>query len=283
MKFIKLLKYDIHNGFRQNMMKIISVFIISIILCADFYFAKQRSYALDGEVPVATFLDYACYLFGGMAEYVPSLGEGFKFPVRWFLLHLLLFYATLHYPIRDLFSLGISVLPRSEKRSFWWHSKCLWIMVYTIFSYLLIYIAIFLFCSLIGEEVSFMITPEFLNRIMGARTTFDKFNDNLVYAILLLPMMITVALNLIQMLLSLVLKPLLSYLLIITFCLAGTYFNSSLIWSNFAMPLRSEFIVLDGYSVGLGVMLCMIIILITIIIGGAIFHRMNILDKDENY
>lgn len=284
MKFTKLLKYDLKNGFKQNSIKVLFfLFTIATILCVDFYLTKQKTYLLDGEVPIATFLDYACYLFGGMAEFIPALGESFEFPVRWFLLNLILFYGTLHYPVRDLFSLGINILPRSEKRILWWFSKCVWIIIYTVFSYLIIYGAILLFCVFSSEDISFLITPDFLNRIMDARTTFQEFDNSVIYAILILPLIITIGLNMIQMLLSLFLKPLLSYLVIIVFCLAGTYFNTGIIWSNYAMSLRSAFVVFDGYSLNVGIVLGVTIIIATMVIGGLIFRKINILEKDENY
>lgn len=105
MKLIKLIRYDIKNGFAQSKWRLFSIVIVVFISCIDFYIRKSNIFYFEEAVPPGTFGDYICYLFGGIPEYHPGLDEELVFPVKWFLFHSLLLYGTLHYSVRDLYSL----------------------------------------------------------------------------------------------------------------------------------------------------------------------------------
>lgn len=281
MKFFKLLKYDIKNGFWQNRWRLLCTAAVVIISCIDFYIRKQTAFYFEATVPAGTFGDYACYLLGGMKEYVPGVDEDFIFPVKWFLFHLILLYGTLHYSVRDLHTLGKTMLPRCGQRYSWWISKCLWNFLYTMAAYLLTFGIIFLFCTAAGATPELSVTETLVNSLMQADSPYSEFPVQFTVLVLVLPCILSIGNSFFLLLLTLFFKPVFSYGIMIVFLLCGAYFHISVLWGTLTMPLRSEWIHPDGYSFSEGLLAAALIISITFVIGFIRFQKYDILNLES--
>lgn len=280
MKFYKLIKYDLRNGFFQNRFRLMAIILLVLASCIDFYARKNLAYHFEDIVPAGTFMDYSAYLLGGIPEFIPGLDDSFIFPVKWFLFHILLLYGTLHYFSRDLFSCGITILPRSGNRVLWWLSKCIWNICYVVITYLTSFLAIFIFCAIFGESLSLSITPDFMNQLMGARTPFTAFPLQFSALILFLPLFISIGNSLAQMLLTLFIRPMFSFVTLAALLLCGAYLNYGLFWSTYAMPLRSKWIAENGFSFIHGTVVSGLVAAAAVFIGCIRFQRYSILDID---
>lgn len=280
MKFYKLIRYDLRNGFFQNRFRLLAIILLVLASCMDFYLRKNLAYHFENLVPDGTFMDYTCFLLGGIPEFILGVDESFIFPVKWFLFHLLLLYGTLHYSSRDLFSCGITILPRSGNRVLWWLSKCIWNCCYVVMAYLTSFLAIFIFCAASGESLSLSVTPEYVNQLMGARSPFTEFPLQLTVLILFLPLFISIGNSLIQMLLTLFIKPMFSFGMLAAFLLCGAYLNCGLFWSTYAMPVRSKWIAETGFSFMQGMAVSILVAAAAILTGCIRFQRYSILDTD---
>ncbi|UJW58020.1 hypothetical protein HXZ66_11695 [Bacillus sp. A116_S68] len=280
MRFYKLLKYDVKNGFRLGLINLLVIALFVSAFCVDFYLRKSGAYMFDDSTPVGTFIDYLFYMFAGIKEYVPSRTDGFIFPVKWLLLHLFILYSTLYYPNRDLSSLGLNILLRTKGRMAWWLSKSLWNMSYVLACYLVIFLTVLVFCLIMQEPISLNITPMFVNDLLEADSPFDTFSAPLVYIILFFPLFISMALNLLQMTLVLFIKPLYSFGVMAVTLLASAYLLTPFLPGNYAMPIRSEHVVENGVQAGGGVMMVLILIATSFIAGCIYFRRYDILNDD---
>lgn len=281
MKLIKLIRYDIKNGFAQSKWRLFSIVIVVFISCIDFYIRKSNIFYFEEAVPPGTFGDYICYLFGGIPEYHPGLDEELVFPVKWFLFHSLLLYGTLHYSVRDLYSLGIVILPRCGQRSFWWFSKCIWNILYILSAYILTFAAIFLFCFIVGESLELPVTAEFMNTLMEADSPFTEFPIQFSVVNLTVPCLFSIGNSLLLLLLTLFLKPLLSYGAMLIFLLCGAYFNVPALWGSLTMTLRSEWVMQGGYTLVAALAIAGIVALGTLVIGFIKFQKYDILNLDS--
>ena len=280
MKFYKLLTYDLRNGFRLGMTKLFIVLLLVIAFCVDFYLQKQSVYFFDAVTPSGTWIDYLFYIFAGMKEYTPSLTDEFIFPAKWLLLHLFILYSTLYYPDRDLSSMGLNILVRTKGRVAWWVSKTIWNVCYVFACYLIIFLFVYLFGLVVNEPISLEITPMFINDLLRADSPFDTFSTNLVPIIILLPLLVSIALNLLQMTCSLFIKPIYSFGLMGVILLASSYIMHPLLIGNYAMPIRSEYIVENGFQALTGVILSGVIIGFSFIVGSIYFKRYDILNEE---
>ena len=77
MKFIKVLWFDLKNGYFKG----VSCYIFPLFIAIIGFFELHRRIAIWGtEVALG---DYWMYLYGGMKEYIPTTGNPFQFPTMW--------------------------------------------------------------------------------------------------------------------------------------------------------------------------------------------------------
>lgn len=280
MRFTKLLNYDLKNGFLIGRIKLLIIVVLVLAYCFDFYLRKSNAYIFDEVMPQGTLIDYIFYIFAGEKEYIPSPTEPFIFPVKWLLFHLFIFYSTLYYPSRDLSSLGLNILIRTKGRIAWWISKSIWNVCYVLAMYLIVFLTVFVFCFIMGEPLSFSITSMFVNDIFNASSPYDTYSSMLVFSILLLPIIISIGLNLLQMTLALFIKPLYSFGVMAVILLASTYYLNPYFPGNYAMPIRSEYVVENGVTTGGGIIMSFILVAVSFIVGSLYFKRYDILDEE---
>lgn len=277
MKLFKFLHYDFRYGFEQNWLKLVGLVMLALISCIDFYLRKEAAYFLFGEIPFGTWADYLFYLWGGIKEYIPSPENSFLFPARWLLLYLLLCYSTLHFPYHDLVSLGGQFLPRGGSRLLWWVSKIIWNIGMTVVSWGLLLLTPLLFCWIAKEPISSSITPEFINQLMEGAASFDTFSPKLSTLLIVFPLLFAISISLLQMMLSLFLKPLFSFSIIAVILLASTYLVTPFLPGNYAMIVRSAYVVKHGMSAQGGIWVMMIMSVAAILIACIRFKRYDIL------
>lgn len=252
MRFYRLVKNDIKNGFASNYLHYAAVIAVVLVSCIELSVRVRNRYYFDEVLPQITLADMLLYLMCGAPKAVPGQTGGFIFPDRWFLLQMVLLYGGLYFPYRDLHTLGVNVLVRSGNRGRWWQSKCVWLVFDQAVSYSCIYIIIVLFGIVTGKVFSLEITPMLVNDIMYAGSPYDGFPFQSILMILTLPFLTTVALAIWQNVLSMFLKPIFSYLAMAVAALVSAYFMNSLLIGNFAMPIRSKYFIPDGYDPSYG-------------------------------
>lgn len=280
MKFSRLLIYDLKNGFRLGAIKLLLLVLLIVAFCIDFYLRKSSTYIFEESIPSGTLIDYLFYIFAGMKEYTPSMTDSFTFPVKWLLLYLFIFYSTLYYPYRDLSSLGLNILVRTKGRIAWWISKSLWNICYVLAMYVVIFLTVFVFCLVMQEPISFDITNMFVHDLLGAGSPFDTFSANLIPIILVFPLLISVGLNLLQMTFVLFVKPLYSFGVMAVILLSSAYLLSPYLPGNYAMPIRSEYVVENGVSASGGIIMFLILVSVSFTIGCLYFRRYDILVEE---
>ncbi|MFD2655604.1 hypothetical protein [Gracilibacillus thailandensis] len=280
MKFFNLFKYDLKNGFRINLVHLFVIVLVVLAFCIDFYIRKKHAYMFDPTIPPGTWVDYLFYVLAGIKEYIPSDTESFLFPIKWMLLHLFILYSTLHYPSRDLSSLGLNMLMRTKGRMAWWISKTLWNICYVLANYAIIFLTIFVFCFIMQEPISFDITPMFVNDLLEAKSPYDKFPSELVVYIVFIPMLMSIGFNLLQMTIVLFIKPLHSFGMLAILLLSSAYLVTPYLPGNYAMPIRSDYVVEQGFTFNEAVIAWIILTAVSFTLGCFYFRRYDILHDE---
>ena len=98
----------------------------------------------------------------------------------------------------------------------------------------------------------------------------------------LLPFLLITSVGLMQMFLSLIIRPLYSYCVSVTVMLASTYYLNFLMLGNYAMMLRSSRVVTNGVYVFTGLVYILILAIVSIISGLLLFRRYDILNKEQD-
>lgn len=273
---VKLFVHDCKQGIaaRWKLFAVGGLFFLSAGLLL--ITSAARSAAMGAPVEQPTLLDLIIFALKGMAPYDPNSNTPFQVPVTWLFVHLFLAFLVGNYPVKDLAGYGQQMLLRSKKRTQWWLSKCAWCCGSVLLYYLAGYAVLFVL-SLFAGGPGLTASPE-----LSAR--FNEFlpeapAGQLAAVALLLPILLSMALSLLQMLLSFATKPFFGYLFVAALLITSAFFFTPLLPGNHLMLLRSSAALPGGISgwvslaYGLG--------LSAACIGGGTFYlkRYDILEK----
>lgn len=279
MKFIKYLAFDIRQGILRNPTLIWSSILISMVIFIDFIFRAHR-YAADGIIrQFVSYGDYLFYLYGGMTEYIPEYGEVFSFPIVWIVVFLVIPFTLLNYPFKELAGNGRYILTRSTRRTFWWLSKCIWNMLGTFCYHGLLLLTGIVLCLIFGVEITGAVHTDFVKAALRVRPAEIRDFSELWMPTLLLPVCVSVSLNLMQMTLSIFIKPIYSFFCIAIVLIVSAYVLSPAGIGNYAMFLRQDWVLIEnGVSVNTGYGISLLLILLAVIAGNIRFRFFDVLE-----
>ncbi len=269
---------DIISGFQNSAIKFLLV--VFFFLCSNILFIKNVN-ILSGSgltEDCASVSDCWINLIKGIGIYIPSNEIPFQLPFFWLLQQSLLSFLIVSYPTQDLYTYGVQIFTRTKSKSLWWISKCLWIISTVISFYVIAFItsAVPSFCCY-GEiffEPNTLINYE-LNYI-----SVDSFDSLELYmAMFFLPVITSIALSMVQMTLSFILSPVISYLLTVCYIIASAYYCSPILTGNFLMLLRNKAVEPSGYSNTLSLVIDATVFITAFFVGLVYFLQSDILKK----
>lgn len=282
MKFIKLFCYDLKHGLLRSWKKYAGVVLMSFAFFLFFAIqnsAFNRGQAVQGLPRVnATYGDTVFYIFAGMAEYVPEPTTFFRFPMIWMLLYIVLAWITLEYAHNDLVDYGQQVLIRTNGRTMWWLSKCVWNACSVLGFFGVIWLTLLLFCLAAGYPITLTLHADLLGNILNASVTGTGSADVLLLATFLLTPLVLMALNLLQMTFTMFVKPIAGFCITTALLILSAYQISPLLIGNYAMPMRSTAFLSTGVDLQTGILYALVLAGIAVAVGAVRFRHYDILE-----
>ena len=273
--FFKLLKYDLHNGIVEEYKKYIVLLLLMIALCFDFYL---KLCSLDYAQTKISFGDLIFCCFAGMKEYVPTPLEPFVFPTRWILFNGIILYITLAYPRNDIKGIGNLILIKASRRTTWWMSKCCWNIIFVFMAYFLSWLVIFIFSIIVAIDLDINILPN-VGLLFQVYNQFILSDFEIFILTFIMPLLVSITLSLLQMLLSQIMKPLYSFIVMISVLLSSAYALSPFLIGNYSMPLRSIYVAEKGVHPIVGGFMCISISIITVVLGRKLIQIQNFVNN----
>jgi hypothetical protein len=270
------------SGFAHNIGKYLLAAATFVVLCLFFYAQVRylRIENLSGAlVPVPetpSIPDALIFIFKGIEVYVPSDSEPFKVPIFWMILQILLALLVATYPTNDLYNFATNTLLRAKSRSMWWLAKCAWTTL-TVCTFYILCLLVVLVSSLLTGTASLM--PNYLINLLINGTDTSLISYGSLVLALLVPLFVSIALSLVQVLLSFIIKPILSFIIIMAYLLVSTYFFSPLLVGDYSMFLRNALVNPSGLSSSLMIAISTAIAVVAILVGAIRLNRMSILGK----
>ena len=283
--FCKFLFHDLRTGLADHKGRFLISFFLFFSL-STYHFFTLRIYELTNpeffNSPVTT-ADYFLALVGGCGkvEQLPGGGTTFTMPVLWLVFVLWMQFASLYYPFADLNGIGKNLLCLSGQRNIWWFSKCLWTVCSTLTNYLVAVLASWAAGLCLGAMPSMEVNIYLFQELkMNWEFLTSETTWNILPVFVFLPLILT-TLALLQLALSVVLKPLFSYLLLAGMLVSGTYVQSPVLLGNFAMPARNSLLTTSGLSPVLGIILCLWVVTGSVLLGRVLFEKMDLLEGEQ--
>ena len=272
------IRYDIVNGIIHQWKKFLLIAVVYGILITQFLAVCKMKH-LIGQYTIS---DIVLYLFKGMSWITDDKSE-ITIPTTYILPNVLIAFAIGNYPFKDINGYGGMVLMRAKKKLVWWISKCIWAVITSVVTYAILAAEVVAF-ALAGGKISWQVNKDICYKVSGYDKILIKDNVNLtklaVY-ILVVGLLTTIAICLVQICISQIMGPIIGYIAVVVILIMGVFFRSFLFIGNGYMALRNIMYTPEGGSLTLTVIADIVLIVVSVIAGYALFRRMDILKKSD--
>ncbi|MDR0514818.1 MAG: hypothetical protein LBG81_06635 [Coriobacteriaceae bacterium] len=274
MRTLKFLALDLRIATLREWPRGLVTFFLFVLAALALF----RLPSLEGKVPFALSLgDYLVNAFAGMKEYVFDPRNPFDYPALWLLAFLLIAFFTLRHPYQDLMGSGKHIMLLSGNRFRWWAAKCAWVAITVLLYFAIGVIALLFWVSLTQGGLGLAVSSQ-----MPGLLKFDTMLlvqppwEILGFLFGLVSM--TVAICLVQMLVTLYVKPVLGFVCTVSLLFLSAFFKNIFLLGNYLMAARSAVFIRDGLSWQAGLVVSLVLIAAVLFLGGFMFKRMDILD-----
>lgn len=254
--FRNQLKYDIRVGLEWKFY--LCLFLIFLFLGGSVCLAGREMGIME-----LGFMDYLVKIFEGIEEFQRmDRIASFYIPKEWLLAQFPFLLYIAKYPKRDWDQRGMQMVLRSQSRVLWWLSKCIWLMVSAMLYYVVFYFAIAVVTMVGGGNLNLQIRDVWEIGFGGMSRQEE------VRILLLMPWLCSIAIGILQMLLSFILSPVIALCISIAYLVLSVAVEKSWILGNYTMLIRShEYDVMKGVRSGVGVVISVCIICFGILTG----------------
>lgn len=275
MNWLKLLRHDLRYGLIR--WRYLLIFPLSALPCIPCYTDAQLA-NVSG-----TWMDYMLYCFKGSVPVTASPEMSLALPIFWVLAMAGSLLLNLDYFLSDLTQAGQQIMIRSKTRQGWYLSKCAWKLCSCMLYTMLLCTSVLLFTLLSGGTVSLQCTPSVMEIYLSELTVEPTLLSGLpgFIAVVLMPLVTLMALNMLQMAVCLLVRPIIGFLISMAILVFSVYCNLPFALGNGAMAIRSALLVPGGISPGFATLTSMAILLASAILGAWKFQNTDILGLEE--
>lgn len=221
-----------------------------------------------------SWLDFLAFLFKGQSE-----GLLAPLPIEWLLAAGFCLPLNLGFFLGDLSLSGQQIMVRSGSRARWFLSKCLWNLASCF-----LYFCILGVCAVLmaGGNAALRTDPDLLGLLLNTAPSPVLSSLQSVAGGLILPCLTVAALSLLEMTLSMAVKPIPALILCVGLMVLSIRGNSGWILGTGAMTLRNQWVVPNGVSAAVVTAAALGTILLCAILGAVFFRRMDILPSEAD-
>lgn len=272
MKWVNLLMHDMRCGLlRRRYLITVIIFLLPCLTSHSFF-------ETIGEK--GTYADYLLYCFKGSVPLVALAEEmEFRLPVFWILAIGGCLLINLDYLLNDLTNSGHQIIIRCQNRDDWFISKCFWNISSCVLYFGLALLTILVYTLLQDGELTFTNTPEITVMLFYEALTDPvqlSVKDTIVCAIVS-PLLTIIAYSLVEMLISLLIKPTIAFLTCIILLITSVYWDLPYLIGNGAMVIRSRYLIDDGIDPTISIAVTLTVIIVSILLGVYYFNRTDII------
>lgn len=276
MQTLTYLKRDLRLGLLNRSYLLIVAGVFSFVMVQQCSNAMEALKSIDYMWSNGTVMDYYIYSIKGMNYYRFDPRSSFELPLLWFIFQMGMSYFIAHYSEKDYSDNGVNVFVSGRSRSSWWFSKMIWCFVSVIAYYFVSFVTCVLFAVLRGADLSMSVSYDFLKAYFGYNMTFVSYTDLILISIIV-PIAVSTAICLVQLLLSFVISSVNSFALICGIYVLSAYYTVWFLPGSFTMWLRSSYFDENGLNPLSGILLSGLLVLIVCLVGKEYFEMKDII------
>ncbi|GAA2184411.1 hypothetical protein GCM10009785_32200 [Brooklawnia cerclae] len=229
--------------------------------------------SLPDQTPA--WIDYALHALNGVPT--PAADhDGLVLPITWLLPQVLLALLVASYPAKGLSGYSVHTLHCVGSRTDWWVAKWLW-LVFTVLTFYAVAALVWLVFSLVFDGMTAAPRPDVGAVINGL--DMSQVTTAEAYGLLAVPVLLSLAMSTVQMVLALTLRPMLAFLLVVSYLAVSSLSRSKLLVGDFAMVARNGAFDTQGVKTAPMCAILAAVILVTIGVGLWSFNRRDLLPQ----
>lgn len=275
---VKLIKYDLKAGL-MNVYNKFFVYIGLIVLInvvgsnSIHNISKTKNIKPD-------IMDYICFVVGGPKHIPKGMLEIYVIPVLWIIIQVMIAYIVGYYAITDLNRYGQQILLRSVSRVKWWVSKIIWNVLMVFMMYAFLYFATFTTACLSGVKCEWILTED----IVREACNIDMLNGNqreILVILMVMPVLVSMTLSVFQMTIALIFSPIIGFISSQSIVFLSTIYEFKWLISNYAMLSHNRITCSSNIDYKEGLIICLVVFVISLVVGMVYFSNCNILPKNQ--
>lgn len=256
-----------------------------IIFALQWLLARQgaRLLAASGiSEAEASYMDYVLFSFRGLAPRMNMAFDAhFDLPMPWICAFAGGLVSSLGYSGMDADGHAVQLAVRAGSRRLWWASMCLWCGVSAGAYLLLAYFTLFVLSLAAGVPLSLTMTNEFAALFLGAQ--YYTAGTVGIFAGLelgvIMPFLFLLFLNMLQLVLNLFCGRAGAFIACVAVLILSAYYSSGLAVGNYAIVMRSAYMIEDGFAAREGQAVYLMLIMLLCIVGLVRISRLDLLPR----
>lgn len=278
MKILKLIFYDLKQGTKYNNYRWLLPVVLGIL--GPLMFIQMYDLVYGGHEN-ATLLECAMYLYRGAKYITPEqLSSMYTLPALWLGVQIVIGFLVGYYPVDDIHTYGQQVLIRSRKRVDWWISKCVWNVATVVMSYAIIDLVILVMCVIFGMDIKLTFSDDvFVSAVLEMHSCTGTLKQVIIFTFIM-PVVVSVAVSLMQMTLSMIISPMVGFILVETLALFATMLTNPVFIHNYGMLAHSIIASPTNIKYSTGCVVCLLIAVVSVVVGAVYFEKYNVLAKE---
>lgn len=278
-----MVRYDMTRGFASNAAKLAVALCcagaLAVLFLASLDTSARLVEALGGAAMRGfSAVDVLSFFFVGSDYYRPDSQVPFMLPMAWLIQQVLVAALVGSYTTRDLAGMAPQVLVRMGGRWAWWFSKCTWTAAAVLAFYAMEAVVAWATSALFGGTEGAM-GGEVAVGMMGFAPS--SLGIGAMAALLGLPVVLSLALSLAQVALSLAVGPIGAFGAVVTFTVVSVYFGAPPFIGDFSMLARSAFVQPGGVDAAAVYCTCTAVAAVSVVCGGCVLQRKDLLGGRE--
>lgn len=183
-----------------------------------------------------------------------------------------------YYPFDDIYGYGKQVFIRVDNKRKWWISKCVWTFATVIAFYTVLYMTIIIYCICVGENFNLSYGIDIIYHTDYLYIGNVQKGHMLMY-LFVTPVIYSIMISFIQVTLSLVTGPLISFLCVMLYHIAGIFMVNKGLMINYCMIFRDKNVSMNDINPINGIIYMMLPIALSFVAGCRIIKRKEIFEK----
>ncbi|MBY4797892.1 hypothetical protein K6V98_05950 [Collinsella sp. AGMB00827] len=274
MRALRMVALDLREGLRS----IAGWYVALIGVCTLSFCSALLTLLAYGRPAVFSLGEALVFLSAGVPEQLLGQSEPVRIPVEWLIIFMLSLYMVLWYPYRDFHGFGSQIMVASGGRLAWWFSKCFWVCASILLYWMVAGVCAFICAFITGGALDLRVTDS-----LGYALTWNgsPLSDYHLICLYLCSVVVnTVALALIQLVISLIWHPLIAYVASLSILvLSVLIFDIPYLLGNQIMFLRN--LASDGFGHDpiMGIVIGCSVIAMCVVVGAIRMPFIDIVDR----